>query len=242
MTYVKGMGAFLEGPFFSHTAGYAPAQMHEAIEHLEVTIEELGPFDGVLGFSQGAALALSFLHLRQSRGEPAPFRFALCFSSVIPCSADSTYCQDIIRRLCSRGQDFISAADTESLLQPDERVFREILLKTVVPAKKNRGMLPDYDMAVYMDGTDGSLAPRVMHPQLQRERITIPTIHVRGRRDADFMQNMAEAARGLCDERLMKKTEHSGGHQPPQKDAEVKAAVRAMEWAISQSQQSNLRL
>ncbi|PGH17659.1 hypothetical protein AJ79_01021 [Helicocarpus griseus UAMH5409] len=231
-----GMGLHLEGPFFSHTAGYSPGAMIEALEHLDATINDLGPFDGVFGFSQGGALALSYMHQQQVSGNQAPFKFALCFSSVIPCSSDAGYCQSIIQRLCTVPWHNIRVPSEDSLdLTREERQFRDLLLQTVIPARKNNALLPAYDMSVYMNG-DGSEAPRVMHPQLLREKIRTPTVHIWGKRDFDFMRNMSDAASGLCEEHLTKKLEHSGGHQPPQKDPEIKAVLRALEWAINQSE------
>jgi len=122
----------------------------------------------------------------------------------------------------------------DPVLTRDERLFCDVMLRTVIAAKKKGAALPEYSMDVYSQG-DGSKAPRVMHAQLLKEKLQIPTVHVTGRRDFDFMQNMSDIARGLCEERLTRKLEHSGGHHPPQKDAEVRAVVRAMEWAISQS-------
>lgn len=229
------MGAYFEGPFFSHTTGYSPDEMADALEHLDTTIEELGPFDGILGFSQGAALALSYIYQQQVHGEPPPFSFALCFSSVIPFSADAGYCQSVIQRLCALQRDMsVTPSADETLLTRDELLFCDVMLRTVIAAKKKGAALPEYSMDVYNKG-DGSKAPRIMHAQLLKEKIRIPTVHVTGKRDFDFMQNMSDIARGLCEERLTRKLEHSGGHHPPQKDSEVKAVVRAMEWAIDQA-------
>ncbi|OJD32082.1 uncharacterized protein BKCO1_4100019 [Diplodia corticola] len=241
-----GMGAFHDGLFFSHTSSYSPTGMSDALSHLSDVISDLGPFDGVLGFSQGAALALSYLHQQQSRREPAPFRFALCFSSVIPCSAESEHCHGIVQRLCAlpEGSRITSAYPDAAAegLDADEALFVELLRRTILPAKKHNAMLPDYDIGVYTDG-DGFDAPRLMAGGLLAEKVAIPTVHVTGKRDHDFMRNMAEVAYGICDARLSRRLEHAGGHQPPQKDSEVKAAVRAMDWAIRLSERTaNLRL
>ncbi|KAF2690581.1 DUF341 domain protein [Lentithecium fluviatile CBS 122367] len=230
-----GIGIHVEGPFFSHTAGYSAEEMDTAMQNLAETLEELGPFNGVLGFSQGAALAVSYMHRQQQRGEMARFEFALLFSSVMPCSATPTCCEDIIQGLIACGRD---VTDPELVKSPsltgEERLFVQLLHRTIIPAKKQRQMLPDYDLAVYAGG-DGVEAPRIMYPQLLRERIRIPTVHVTGKRDFHFMRAMSEVAYGLCDERMARKLEHSGGHEPPRNMAEVKAVTRALEWAVRQS-------
>ena len=57
-----------------------------ALSQLERYIEEEGPFDGVLGFSQGAGLAATYL-ARLSRDQPSkplPFKCAIFFCGPIP--------------------------------------------------------------------------------------------------------------------------------------------------------------
>ncbi|CAH0023140.1 unnamed protein product [Clonostachys rhizophaga] len=219
---ITGMAAYHDGPFFSHMRAYDPQNMQAAIEHLEEVIDEMGPFDGVLGFSQGAALTISFLHQRVN--EPLPFKFALCFSSVIPCSADAAVCNSLIDRICP-----LDSGDGAS---EEQRLFSELLEQTVIPAQQHNSMLPDYDISIYQGDQNLLQAPRLMPPSLTKEKIRIPTVHMTGKRDAPFMRSMSKAALGLCEKGSFKVLEHSGGHEPPKAPADVKAAVRAMEWAI----------
>ncbi|KAK4178925.1 serine hydrolase-domain-containing protein [Triangularia setosa] len=225
-----GMAAF-DGPFFSHTAGYSPDQMIEAHDHLDAIIDELGPFGGILGFSQGGALALSYLHGKQSQNEVQPFKFALIMSSVIPCSADASECEDVIQSLCAREL-------SETHFPPvdhDQRLFAELLDRTVREARRNNALLPDIDLSVYDAGGDPSLAPRVMHPSFVKKKIWIPTVHVTGKKDYGFMRAMSDVAHAVCEPKLAKQLVHGGGHQPPQKPAEVREVIRAMGWAIGLS-------
>lgn len=231
-----GVSADVDGPFFSHTAGYSAADMVDAFDHLEDTMDELGPFDGVLGFSQGAALTIAYMHRQQELQKAVPFGFAVCLSSVLPCSANPMYLQGVIEKLSKHRLPLTDGpAALDSSLSSEELILLNLLMHTIIPAKKMRAMLPDIDLNHYTDG-DGVNAPRIMHAQLLKERIRIPTVHVTGKRDFDFMRNMSEAALGLCNEKMVRKLQHSGGHHPPQKDAEVQALVRAMEWAVRQSQ------
>ncbi|GKT47555.1 hydrolase FUB4 [Colletotrichum spaethianum] len=216
--------------------GYARSQMRDAMENLEITIDELGPFDGVLGFSQGASLALAYIYDQQVHGRLVPFNFAMCFSPVLAFSPDERFAEVIIKQVCARRLDFstITSAVDDVGLGTQEAAFIDVITRVVMPAKRSKAMLPDHDLGVYTHG-DGMDAPRLMIPQLLSEKINIPTVFCQGKRDLGFMRDMSEITRGLCNERIMKKMEHSGGHQPPQNDAEVRAAVRAMEWAIAQS-------
>jgi len=61
---------------------FALSQVADACAFLRRVIEDEGPFDGVVGFSQGAvmALALALEHEEQRPEAPPPFRFAVLFS------------------------------------------------------------------------------------------------------------------------------------------------------------------
>jgi len=54
-------------------------------EYLQKVFHDLGPFDGVLGFSQGAAVAAALCQLRQSNSSSiANFKFAVLCSGYPP--------------------------------------------------------------------------------------------------------------------------------------------------------------
>jgi pimeloyl-ACP methyl ester carboxylesterase len=209
--------------------------MADAFNHLEDTIDKLGPFDGVLGFSQGAALAIAYMHRQEELKKLVPFGFALCLSSVLAGSANTTYLQGVIDRLRKhRGLFDTESSALDPSISSDECIFIDFLMRTIIPAKEKGAVLPNFDLYHYKNG-DPIDAPRPMHPQLLKERVHIPTVHVTGRRDSDFMLNMSEVVLGLCDQNMVRKLQHSGGHHPPQKDTEVQALIRAMEWAMRES-------
>lgn len=226
------MAAFPQGPFYSHTLGYQPKTMAAAVDHLESIIDEAGPFDGALGFSQGAALVIAHLHQCQVEGRPPPFKFALFFSSVLPCSIDSAFGGRFLERICPLGK----RAKTVEEFQ-----FLNLLNETVIPAQIHNSLLPNFDIGTYWSDNISD-APRLMHSAFTETKICIPTVHITGKKDAKFMINMANAAYSLCDAKLAKRVEHSGGHSPPQNGVEVKSVVRGLEWAISRSVQTNRNL
>lgn len=221
-------------PCWSHTESYAPEHMADALENFQATIDDLGPFDGVIGFSQGAATAISHLLHQQVQGVALSFEFAICFSSVLAVSASPSYGEAVIRKLTSRKLNFASAIDL-GYLAADERALADVITRVLKPAKDHNAMLPDFDLDVYTSG-NSTQAPRIMVAALLDKRLAIPTVHMTGKRDAKFMKDMSEVTRQLCDEGMLKILEHPGGHQPPQDAVSVRAAVRAMEWAITQAQ------
>lgn len=96
----KELPAIVKGPFYCWYEGLSSAQVKSAHDFILDTIEEEGPFDGVMGFSQGASLALSMLYHHEvyQPHQPPPFRFAVFFCSILSISPDAQFNADIIKK------------------------------------------------------------------------------------------------------------------------------------------------
>lgn len=233
------MGSQFSGPFWSHTEGYSPKEMEAALDHFHSVLESQGPFDGVVGFSQGAALAISYIHWHKKTHGVFPFKVALLFSSVCSFSPDTEYSHHTIQELNERDVSITSGdAIPDGLGKPEQALF-DALTDVIKPLREGNALLPDIDLDEYFKG-DHLNVPRLLLPELLDEKMGIPTLHMHGKGDAKFMRDMSLIARGLFNSSLMKTLEHSGTHHPPQKSSEIKQAVRAMEWAISKSQKMDL--
>ena len=68
----------------------SPRSVLEAIDDLAEWVTENGPFDGVMGFSQGASLAAMVL-ARARFANPSPFMFAVFICAGLP------YCERTLR-------------------------------------------------------------------------------------------------------------------------------------------------
>ena len=75
-----------EDTYYQYYDSHSAESLLLALSQLEIYIQEEGPFDGVLGFSQGAALAATYLaRLRRDKtSRPLPFRCAVFFCGGIP--------------------------------------------------------------------------------------------------------------------------------------------------------------
>ncbi|KAF2215411.1 hypothetical protein CERZMDRAFT_94821 [Cercospora zeae-maydis SCOH1-5] len=223
-----------EGPFFSHTPSYEPDGMAVAVQHLRETLDDMGPFDGVFAFSQGAAVLIPYLHEQQSKGEPLGIGFAIICSSAMPCASDASLGQEVVQELVEQHIDVTDAgAVQDKSISLDARNFVDTLQKTIVPAWKHYSLMPRFDVGIYEE--DDSRAPRAMAPVIIDEKIELPTVHIRGKKDADYMWNMSKVAQEAFEPDLLKVIEHESGHAPPTKDAPVKATVRAMDWAVKRA-------
>ncbi|KAL8744190.1 MAG: hypothetical protein Q9190_003537 [Brigantiaea leucoxantha] len=70
--------------------GYTTASSSQGCDFLEQYIEKsaLAPFDGVLGFSEGAAIAATLLLRRSARKQRPLFRFAIFICGLVPLRHD----------------------------------------------------------------------------------------------------------------------------------------------------------
>ncbi|KAM7200795.1 Serine hydrolase (FSH1) domain containing protein [Rhypophila sp. PSN 637] len=113
---------FVPGPFYSWYEALSSPQCQESHDAISETIEEEGPFDGVIGFSQGASLALSFIlhHEIHNPGLPRPFRLALFFCSNAVISPDSNYNADKVAKYSRYYKNPGSAGEIPSVPVADE--------------------------------------------------------------------------------------------------------------------------
>ena len=209
--------------------------MAQAVEYLEELLEDEGPFDGIFGFSQGAALTLSYFYQHQQAGDsPLPVKFACLFSTAMPLSPDADMGDNIISKLRAIEYDITDKAMSSGKdLSVAEQEFVDVLQQTVVDAAINDPQFPWADMDIYRYGERHAI-PRVMYGSLLSQKIQVPTIHVWGQNDFEYMIKMAEVARGLCDESMVKTVLHGGLHDIPKKQPEIKAVLRTLDWAMAQ--------
>ncbi|KAI1827689.1 inducible nitrate reductase 2 [Xylaria intraflava] len=230
-----GMASHYPGPFYSYTTGYTPSEMREAFEDIDAAIEDYGPFSGVIGFSQGAALAAAYLldwqHIRPD--EPLPFEFGVFFSSVAAFSGNDAVgggtVAGLLKNKLNDVKDFPN--HQRQNLDEAERVFVDYLSLTFLVAKKIGAVLPEDDIEFFQQ-EDTEMVPRILHPSLHKLRLKIPTVHVLGVNDLPSMLEQSKAVHGLCDESAARLIHHNGGHGIPSRRPEAKAVAKQIEWAM----------
>ena len=70
-------------------------QFQDTIDYVMKYCKEHGPFDGIIGFSQGAALGLFLLALQDVESLPYRFKFAVSYSGFYP---KDKYLQVVLHR------------------------------------------------------------------------------------------------------------------------------------------------
>lgn len=78
-----GVGEFYPGPYIGWFPSYEPSSVKQIQENLRQIIEEDGPYDGVIGFSEGAALAAGLLLSDEYFHRDPTFKVAIFFNSVM---------------------------------------------------------------------------------------------------------------------------------------------------------------
>uniref|UniRef100_UPI003AAEA73F esterase OVCA2 isoform X1 n=1 Tax=Centroberyx gerrardi TaxID=166262 RepID=UPI003AAEA73F len=114
--------------------------LDESVTAVREAVKDLGPFDGILGFSQGAALVAMLCSLQEQNLEPEfSFRFAVLVAG--------------FRSACEEHQKFYSAP----LLIPSLHVFG--LEDRVIPDKMSRELLPTFQDAQVLTHPGGHFVP-----------------------------------------------------------------------------------
>lgn len=237
LTVVPGIPESTKGPFFCHNASLAPTDIRQCCDRVDESIRTEGPFDGILGFSLGASLVMSYLLQREIEGRYTPLKFAILFSSVLSFSPDETFGSDCLANLSDREIQLLDSYPKSDLssLHPLTRALCETATAGIYKTKMG-GFLPRDSPGCCFSLRNDPSQPRVFHPALLKSRVSIPTVHITGRRDHPVITDMSLSIQELCDMRLVRSASHSGGHDVPRQPDDVRAAWAAIEWAIEQSQ------
>ncbi|KAF9887259.1 hypothetical protein FE257_010387 [Aspergillus nanangensis] len=82
-----GVDGLSNGPYYSFFSAPTAPQLHAAFDIIDQALDMDGPFDGVMGFSQGASIVASYL-LRTSAPD-CPFKCAAFFCASMPFNVES---------------------------------------------------------------------------------------------------------------------------------------------------------
>jgi hypothetical protein len=156
-----GISDVFPGPYFVWHQKYDPQSVEKVHGYLQSVIEEDGPYDGIIGFSEGAALAASFLLSREYRATlgdvvedlESEFKVAIFFNSVKPYSpseeigsgAAETFQQELRRhslflkgQSAERRKSSLSQVEIDALAERRQRVLTQ--RRESVIAWKNNDM------------------------------------------------------------------------------------------------------
>ncbi|KAL2820817.1 serine hydrolase FSH [Aspergillus cavernicola] len=253
----KELPASTKGPFYNWYDGLSSSNVKAAHDLVLEVIEDEGPFDGVIGFSQGASLALSILYHHEITRphQPPLFRFGVFFCAVLSISPDVQFNTEVI----SRYTRYYKSVEEEEE-KDDDSTMDDFKLLSPTPTHRATLLLPGQKRALVKDviglvrqlvktgadhddnasrkqwktrgGEEGF--PRVYHPLVNKARISIPTVHSIGR--SDPLRRQSELQARLCNKGLTRVIEFQGAHKVPSNMNDLQAVVFAVEWAMRMAQ------
>ncbi|KAJ5120793.1 uncharacterized protein N7515_010181 [Penicillium bovifimosum] len=225
-----GVPAWAPRPFYSYATGFTPVEMRQALSHLDNFIKEHGPFDGVFGFSLGAALAITYMLDQQKKQASSPFCFAVMFSPIFVVSPDDSFCEQLLRRwLADDHAVFRSKFPDDDFMteleDPSEQTLAQYLQQILSMQSMGVGLILPNTNVDFLGTKKTEEVPRLIHPDLLNARIKIPTVHVTGQNDSPYIGKQSAVARDLCTASIRRVHSHDGGHDVPSKISDVNAIV-----------------
>lgn len=189
-------------------------------------IEEDGPYDGIIGFSEGAALAASFLlaeeYALQLHGGRLAFKLAIFFNSVM---------------LFSPSED-IGVDVTEEIRKQEEvlsKFLQGIDSSTLAAGDYEQEMLSDSSSEVSLDvwesRVDGGLKVFGFPAGYDSVRISIPTLHFIGK-DDQFAHHGRHLVK-LCNPERQEVMNFEGGHELPRSKKSLDKSAELFELVTS---------
>ncbi|KAI0096863.1 serine hydrolase FSH [Nemania sp. FL0031] len=207
------------GPYLTYVNILTTDNVARALGRIEEFIESEGPFDGVMGVSEGSMLSAALLlkHQVENPFSPPPFRFAIFISGTLPFSWSTSAGQDVFGLLTGDNPLSTNAAMWQQQAANAGPIRQEPLSNS--EASMLADMFPTWQERVRYLGEligkpeNAHLRPCCFHPDLQQERINIPTAHVWGLQD--LFKPHAEQLVKLCDTTMAAVYEHGGTHDVP---------------------------
>jgi pimeloyl-ACP methyl ester carboxylesterase len=192
---------FFPPPYLTWYNTPTVAKVADAHNQVRQIVEQDGPFDAVVGFSQGAAVAASILLHAELEGEAPMFKAAIFIGSPVPFARRTEVGID--------ARKYFGVSDG----RPNEHGR-----PTMVPAHLVTDPAYLRNPAQLEDMSIDRVQYQMFHPTVDDIRIRVPTGHVFGRRDKWYLHSKDLV--GLCHEDKRIIFEHDGGHEVPRAHTE----------------------
>ncbi|KAI4242033.1 MAG: hypothetical protein L6R40_004260 [Gallowayella cf. fulva] len=212
-----GVAAFYEPPYLCWYTSPTTAKMDSAHKLISSVIERDGPFDAVMGFSQGAALAASAIlrHQIQHPNRPPLFNMGIFICSPMPFSQSLDFGVDA-RKYFGLGGLLRPSRPGCPTTVPEYLITDPAYLKGEDELDDSSSGSDDESLPVRR--TSPSIFYQMYHSTVDTVRIKIPTVHVYGRRDKWRLHSKDLVK--LCPKNLATVYEHDGGHEIPKSASE----------------------
>jgi hypothetical protein len=234
-----GIAKAFPGPFHAYSLDFDTVSMKSAHVLLDDAFQKHGPFDGVLGFSTGAALLTSYLLEKATLypNKPLPVQFAIFCSPIPPLSADPAYTEMVHGALSLEDQQRIRSGSDTDIFQLPEPIKSSISLTAqtfdLLKAIHGRPRSDFLDRNVLQ-------VPCILRPEVLKTRLNISTLHCWSNNDPSVLIEAARMVESFCHPRLLVSYQHSAVHNLPRSTVEVRGMISAIGMMLSQNEQARL--
>ncbi|KAE8150833.1 hypothetical protein BDV25DRAFT_171872 [Aspergillus avenaceus] len=225
-----GIEDIFPGPYYSYHGVPIPEDVWRAYNFIMDVVQEEGPFDGVIGFSQGAQMAATIIaHEAMINPQADVFKFAVFLSAIMPFDMEAgslklTYDDDVD----TLEAEYQGATNSQGSMTHNHLNWLNDCRATSVIAEwqGRRSRLP----GLGRQSTDILLR---YHPSIHGIQINIPTVHVYGLED-QYLHH-ARGLAGICDPKVSQVVTHEGTHQIPRDGRNLMRIAEAIQWAVDHS-------
>ncbi|OJJ97002.1 hypothetical protein ASPACDRAFT_1859066 [Aspergillus aculeatus ATCC 16872] len=208
-----GVDLFYAPPYYSWYENDTVDEIATCRQRLQQYIKANGPYDAVMTFSQGAAVASTFalLQLSEAPDQPLPFKAAIFICAGSPLRimeqvgyeiAPQVWEKDILTRKALAAQADASA----------------ILLQGSSRWNGNHGGARESEEDIRREITPSQTV------------LSIPTVHVYGARDPRLSAGIQLSQ--TCDPAKRRTYDHGGGHEIPRTEAVTSSIAALVRWAL----------
>lgn len=221
-----GISELFPSPYLAWYSDYETQSIQRVHEFLLSVIEEDGPYDGIVGFSEGAAVAASLLlsdeQNAEMSGEDLKFKVAVFFNGVMVFSPSSNIGRDMTAEVRKQEEDlvyFLNGIDTPPMVDIEEQDSSSDYSSSPEEFQATRKVVTT---SGNIFGFEADSCP---------SRISIPTLHFIGRDDqfAEHGRNLVK----LCGSEMAEVMVFDGGHELPRRKGDLDTSAELFELVIT---------
>ncbi|KAJ5644543.1 hypothetical protein N7507_010554 [Penicillium longicatenatum] len=209
-----GVDMFYPPPYYGFWERGSVDDIRTACVWLREYISTHGPYDAVMGFSQGTVLASAYLlfHEEETPYLPVPFQVAIF------------HCGGVALQVLQELGFNITPAMHDRDLASRMALASSASVEAILRMGTNRWQ---------GDNSGGGLTEEAIREEVKGPvQISIPTIHVYGTKDPRYTAGVQLS--GVCDPEKRRCYNHGGGHEIPRQSVVTNALVELFEWAVEQ--------
>ncbi|RAL67674.1 hypothetical protein DID88_008417 [Monilinia fructigena] len=213
-----GVSLFFDPPYYAYYHSWDPSAIRESYSFLQEHIDKHGPYDGVMGFSQGCAFIAGFLLDHQVTRPHIPLPFScvvfICGGIPLPIVEDlGIEIPEKSRALEIQSVKELSAtAASVETAQPGDDYWNTKAEKTSILNVENVDLENPYNLQVP-----------------EGWKIQIPTVHIYGKKDPRWLASLNLAS--FCGGKR-RVWDHGGGHDIPRLLEVSNKIAELVRWCV----------